>query len=83
MVLVVHRSDPRRVYVAGHNIFTVSDDGGANWQPVRHNLPPDDIYGFAPSPQASDRLYAFVVGHGLFVSADGGKSWRLMGMALP
>jgi len=32
---------------------------------------------------ASDRLYAFVVGHGLFVNADDGKGWRLVSTVLP
>jgi len=83
MALAVHPAVPRRIYVAGHNIFMVSPDGGASWQPVWHNLPYDDIHGFALSPRDPNRLYAFVIGHGLFISTDGGVSWTRLSTALP
>lgn len=72
-----------RVYVAGHDIFQVSDDGGATWQAVPHDLPGTDIHGFAMSPTDSSHLYAFVVGHGLFASTDGGRNWQRAGRQLP
>ncbi len=83
MAVAIGPANPQRIYVAGHNIFMVSPDGGATWEPVRHNLPYDDIHGFALSPQDPERLYAFVIGHGLFVSADGGRNWTPLGTALP
>lgn len=83
MALAIHPAEPARIYAAGHNVFTVSPDRGATWQPVRHNLPYDDIHGFALSPEDPNRLYAFVVGHSLFVSADGGRTWNLLSTGLP
>lgn len=66
------------LYLAGHDIFMVSPDGGASWQPVSHNLPGTDIHAFANSPTDPNRLFAFVVGHGVFTSADGGRTWLLL-----
>lgn len=83
MALAVDRTNPRRVYLAGHNIFMVSSDGGATWEPVRHNLPDDDIHGFTLGAQDPNRVYAFVVGHGLFFSPDGGATWARLSTALP
>ncbi len=83
MALAISPANPRRIYVAGHNIFMVSPDGGASWEPVQHDLPYDDIHGFALSPEDPNRLYAFVVGHGLFISHDGGQRWAQLSAALP
>lgn len=76
MGLAVNPTNPRQIYLAGHEIFQLSTDSGASWQPIAHNLPDADIHGFAMSPDDPSRLYAFVVGHGLFGSADGGKQWE-------
>lgn len=75
--------DSRQVYVAGHDIFEASNDGGSSWEPVRHNLPGTDIHGFAMSPVDSSRLFAFVNGFGLFRSDDGGKTWLRITARLP
>ncbi len=79
MSLAVSSGPPPRastLYLAGHDIFQASTDGGASWHPVAHDLPGTDIHGFAMSPDAPDRLFAFAVGHGLFRSADGSRTWR-------
>jgi photosystem II stability/assembly factor-like uncharacterized protein len=82
MGLAVSRADGRTLYLAGHDIFQVSTDGGATWRAVAHNLPGTDIHAFAMSPDDTRRLYALVVGQGLFGSADGGRTWqRLPGPA--
>ncbi len=81
MGLAVGRGAPPRasaMYLAGHDVFQVSTDGGATWQPVAHNLPGTDVHGFAMNPDDPSRLFAFVVGHGLFRSADGGRTWQPM-----
>jgi photosystem II stability/assembly factor-like uncharacterized protein len=83
MALAVSRGDPRALFLAGHDIFQVSKDAGATWQPVAHNLSGTDIHGFAMSPNDPHRLYAFVVGHGVFASADGGKTWQPVGGQVP
>ncbi len=64
-----------QIYVAGHLIFQISNDGGKSWNPIQHDLPYDDIHGFAIGPDDPKRLYAFVVGYGLFGSMDGGQRW--------
>ncbi|MBI3969312.1 MAG: hypothetical protein HY329_27020 [Chloroflexi bacterium] len=76
MGLAINRQDARQMYLAGHEVFQSSTDGGATWRPVEHNLPSTDIHGFALSPGDPSRLYAFVVGHGLFQSADSGRTWQ-------
>ncbi len=83
MGLAVGRANGRQVYLAGHNIFQVSADGGASWQPVIHNLPGTDIHGFAMSPDDPNRLYAFVAGHGVFQSADAGRTWQALAGRAP
>lgn len=83
MGLAVDQSDPQTVYLAGHDIFQVSTDGGTSWRPASHNLPGTDIHGFAASPADPARLYAFVVGYGLFRSADRGATWQSLGKVPP
>jgi photosystem II stability/assembly factor-like uncharacterized protein len=79
MSLAVGRSGANRMYLAGHDIFQVSTDNGATWQPVVHNLPGTDIHGFTMSPDDPDRLIAFVVGRGPLQSSDGGQTWQRVG----
>lgn len=83
MGLAVSHANSRDLYLAGHDVFQLSTDGGASWQPVAHDLPGTDIHGFAMSPDDSDRLYAFVVGHGVLQSADGGRAWQRLRGQLP
>jgi photosystem II stability/assembly factor-like uncharacterized protein len=83
MGLAVSHASPRRIFLAGHNVFQVSQDGGASWQPLAHDRPGTDIHGFAMSPDDSNRLYAFVVGWGLFRSPDGGRTWARLSDWLP
>lgn len=69
--------DASRHYVAGHNVFQVSDDGGQTWRDRQSNLPALDIHGFAVAPSDPDRLYALeVVSGGFYSSRDGGASWE-------
>jgi photosystem II stability/assembly factor-like uncharacterized protein len=83
MGLAISRTNGRQVYLAGHNVFQVSSDGGASWQPVSHNLPGTDIHSFAMSPDDPNRLYAFVVGNGIFQSGDGGRTWQMLSDNVP
>ena len=68
-------------FAAGHDIFMRSDDGGRTWASVRPALPGTDIHGFAASAVAPNTLYAYVVGSGLFKSADAAKTWQKVGDA--
>ncbi|MBI2918882.1 MAG: hypothetical protein HYY01_12945 [Chloroflexi bacterium] len=83
MALSVASANPQQIYLAGHNVFQVSADEGRSWQPVQHDLPGTDIHGFATSLDDPNRLFAFVVGHGLLTSNDGGATWRRLTGGLP
>ena len=75
--------DDGRLFLAGHDVFQTSVDGGASWQPVAHDLPGTDIHGFAISPDDPNHLYAFIAGRGAFQSTNGGISWQPLGGNLP
>src|SRR5207237_6374193 len=66
------------IWLAGHEVFKKSSDGGATWSDVRPaGLPGLDIHGFAVDPRNPRTLYAAVAGQGLYRSVDGGVSFRL------
>src|SRR5206468_3646429 len=48
-----------------------------------NDLPGQDIHGFAMSSENSDRLFAFVVGAGIFRSENAGRTWQRLGGQLP
>jgi len=75
MSLASSPEEPATIYAAGHDVFQVSRDGGQTWQPQEHDLPGTDIHGFAQDTGDPLRLYALVVGAGLFTSGDGGAGW--------
>jgi len=67
------------LWLAGHNVFKKSTDGGATWADVRPNgLPGLDLHGFAIAPGHPRVLYAAVAGEGLYRSRDGGRSFKLV-----
>ena len=67
------------VWLAGHDVFKKSTDGGATWRDVKPaGLPSLDIHGFAVDPRHRDVLYAAVAGRGLFRSRDGGLSFSVL-----
>ena len=63
------------VYAGGHDIYAKSTDGGINWTRISSNLPGTDIHGFAAAADKASRLYANVVGSGLYRTDDGGEAW--------
>ncbi len=66
------------IWLAGHEVFKKSVDGGATWSDVRPaGLPGLDIHGFAVDPRNPKILYAAVAGQGLYRSRDGGRSFSL------
>ncbi|MGH2592915.1 MAG: zinc ribbon domain-containing protein, partial [Anaerolineae bacterium] len=75
MALAVHPADPLRLYLAGHDLFLRSDDGGRNWEDVAADLPGRDIHALIVAPDDPEMLYAFIVGQGLWRSANGGVNW--------
>jgi photosystem II stability/assembly factor-like uncharacterized protein len=78
MALALPPSDPQIMYAAGHEVFFKSLDGSKSWESVSTNLPGLDIHGFTVNPEAGDRVYAHVVGFGIFGSQDGGNNWTLL-----
>jgi photosystem II stability/assembly factor-like uncharacterized protein len=63
--------------VAGHELYVVSSDGGATWQPVETDLPGLDLHAFAVDPADRDHAWTFAAGLGLFETTDGGSHWEL------
>ncbi len=83
MNLVYDTFTPTTVYMAGHDVYYRSEDGGETWAAVDSNLPGLDLHTFAASPTMKGRLYAVPVGFGLQVSDDGGRDWRLVSSDVP
>ena len=64
------------VWLAGHNVFKKSVDGGTSWVDLQPSgLPSLDIHGFAVDPRSARTLYAAVAGQGLYRSTDGARSF--------
>ncbi|MBI2758922.1 MAG: hypothetical protein HYX49_09615 [Chloroflexi bacterium] len=78
MALDAPPSAPQVIYAAGHGVFSKSTDGGRNWESPVTNLPGSDIHGFVADPDDADRVYANVVGFGIFGSLDGGTTWSAL-----
>lgn len=74
----VRRLDGERLQIAGHEVYLESVDGGATWTPVPNDLPGLDLHAFTVDPADIDRAWVFVVGHGLFTTADAGRHWQLL-----
>jgi len=83
MALAFPASDPQITYAAGHDVFYKSVDGGETWESVSTNLPGTDIHGFTVDPDNADKVYAHVVGFGIFGSQDGGINWTLLSELAP
>lgn len=83
MNLVFDPSDSQTLYLAGHNVFSRSDDGGATWNTISHNLPGLDLHAFGASAAAPGRFYAFAMGKGIFVSAEGASAWSPLWSGAP
>jgi photosystem II stability/assembly factor-like uncharacterized protein len=67
------------VWTAGHEVLARSSDGGLTWADVRPTgLPSLDLHGFAVDPRDPKQLLAAVAGQGLYRSADGGRSFKVV-----
>jgi photosystem II stability/assembly factor-like uncharacterized protein len=73
------RPTGRTLWLAGHDVFKKSTDGGVSWTDVRpRGLPGLDIHGFAVNPRHPGRVYAAVAGEGLYRSRNNGSSFSLV-----
>ncbi|NLF32950.1 MAG: hypothetical protein GX591_18955, partial [Planctomycetes bacterium] len=75
-----HATDGRTVYLATSEGLLVSTDRGADPRPLG-DLPAGEVSGLAFHPTDPGRLYAAVLGVGLFVSADGGTHFEPLRLA--
>jgi photosystem II stability/assembly factor-like uncharacterized protein len=64
------------IFVAGHNVFVASGDGGV--KDVDADLPSLDIHAFARDPADPDRMWAYLAEGGVYESQDRGRSWDLV-----
>jgi len=72
-------SDGAQQAVGGHYGLRVSTDGGVSWSDLSGNLPYSDVHALGMSPDNASQLFAYVVGKGVYESADQGKSWSVRG----
>ncbi len=76
--LLIHPSDPDRLYLATTNGLLSSGDGGRNWASV---LPLGNVTGLEMDPSNPDRMIAAITNRnmpnaaGLYESFDGGATW--------
>lgn len=64
------------VWVAGHEVLSVSSDGGGTWTAVRpRGLPSLDVHAFTIDAADRRNMYAAVAGEGLYRSTDGGATF--------
>lgn len=71
--------DGRRLIVAGHEVYAVSDDLRTYRDRRPSGLGGMDIHGYAISPVDPQRHYLWEARSGLYVSQDGGLNWRAAG----
>lgn len=71
------------IWLAGHDVFARSDDGGARWRALNpRSLPSLDLHGFAVDPRKRSNLYAAVAGTGLFRSTNSGATFTQVSTAV-
>lgn len=83
MALAAPPSTPQIMYAAGHEVFYKSTDAGKTWTTVTTDLPGLDIHGLTVDPENADRVYAHIVGFGIFGSEDGGNTWSQLSDSAP
>ncbi len=80
--IAIHKDKPNRIYIATNNHgILVSNDGGKNFQPTNSNFTSRFVFSITPDVENPNRLYAITrntatSGGYLFVSNDGGLSWK-------
>lgn len=62
--------------VGGHDVLARSTDGGESFEMLAPDLPSLDIHALAQAPSEPAVVYAYVVGAGIYRSADAGDTWE-------
>lgn len=92
--ILLHPSDPRRLYQQGHSGTYRSDDEGEHWHEISAGLPSDYGYALATDPadpdslwvipEASTQFRATVDGRiRVYRTRDAGRSWTALEHGLP
>lgn len=77
-VVLIDPQQPKRVYVANATGLYRSDDAGQTWQPTAQGLLGSGVGALALDPRQPERLYATTPAGALYLSEDGGSSWRAL-----
>lgn len=77
-LVLIDPKQPARVYAADAATLYRSDDAGQTWQPANEGLPDGGVSALALDPRQPERLYAATAADALFVSEDGGTTWRAL-----
>jgi photosystem II stability/assembly factor-like uncharacterized protein len=86
--------DHDRMYLQNHGGVYRSDDGGAAWKPIDHDLPVDFGFPVVAHPRRKDTAYLFPLtatinrfpDHSacrVYRTQDAGESWEALGNGLP
>lgn len=62
--------------VGGHDVLARSTDGGESFEMLTPDLPSLDVHALAQAPSEPAVVYAYVVGAGIYRSADAGDTWE-------
>jgi photosystem II stability/assembly factor-like uncharacterized protein len=81
-VLRLDASRPTRLFAAGFGGVAWSEDEGRHWHAVNQGLTDLRVRALAFHPARPETLYAGTAGGGVFVTADGGRTWRPLSEAL-
>lgn len=83
MQLTSSPAAPDLLYATGHDVFQISRDHGQTWSAVATPPPGGDVHAFAQDTLDPARLFASVMGDGVWTSADGGMSWTALELQPP
>jgi photosystem II stability/assembly factor-like uncharacterized protein len=77
-IVLIDPEQPERVYAADETTLYRSDDAGRTWQPSGEGLPEGGVTALTIDSREPSRLYAAVAAGGLYLSEDGGATWRAL-----
>jgi hypothetical protein len=92
--LLVHPTNPDRLFRQCYNGVYRSDDGGLNWTEITAGLPSDFGYALVSEPDDADSVYVLPIDSNhmrttpegrlrVYRSGDGGRNWTALTRGLP